>query len=117
MKQLVPILIFFPLLFSTNLTAGTLVDGKWKPEGCGDHPGVPAVDTSNAYTYSSSVHNVVSWQESAKAFNECMVKEANADNALIIKSAKEEQQRSRAILEKINAEAARLGQSAGDDTE
>lgn len=117
MKQLVQILIFFLLLSSTNLNAGTLVDGKWNPDGCGDHPGVPAVDTSNAYAYNSSVHNVVAWQEATKAFNECMVKEANADNALIIKSAKEEQQRSRAILEKINAEAAQLKQSAGEETE
>lgn len=105
----------FTLLFSSFLFAGTLADGQWHPDNCGERPELPEVDTSNAFAYSSSVHTVVEWQTATKAFNECLVKEANSDTASIIKAAKEEQERSRTILEKINTEAAQLNLSTEED--
>lgn len=84
--------------------AGTIANGVWSPAGCGAEPTVPVIDQSSVDAYNLSVKAINGWQQKANAYNGCLIKEANADNALIATTANEEQARFRAAIEKIKTE-------------
>ena len=86
-------------------TAGTITNGAWSPSGCGTEPIVPVIEQSNVDAYNKSVKAINEWQQKANAYNTCLINEANADNALIAKTANEEQSRLRAAIEKIKTDA------------
>ena len=50
----------------------------WTPTECGAEPEKPAVDLSDAAKYRKSVDEVKAYEEQAKAWNTCVMKEANA---------------------------------------
>jgi len=85
-------------------TAGTITNGAWSPSGCGTEPIVPVIEQSNVDAYNKSVKAINEWQQKANTYNTCLINEANADNALIAKTANEEQSRLRAAIEKIKAD-------------
>lgn len=85
--------------------AGTIANGTWAPSGCGTEPTVPVIDASSVDTYNQSVKAINDWQQKATAYNGCLIKEANTDNALIANIANDEQARLRSNMEKIQAEA------------
>ncbi len=85
-------------------TAGTITNGKWSPSGCGTEPVVPVIEQSSVDAYNKSVKAINEWQQKANTYNTCLINEANADNALIAKTANEEQSRLRAAIEKIKTE-------------
>ncbi len=85
-------------------TAGTITNGAWLPSGCGTEPIVPVIEQSNVDAYNKSVKAINEWQQKANAYNTCLINEANADNALIAKTANEEQSRLRAAIEKIKTD-------------
>lgn len=62
---------------------------------------VPVIEQSSVDAFNNSVKVINEWQQKANAYNTCLINEANADNALIAKTAKEEQSRFRAAIEKI----------------
>jgi hypothetical protein len=85
-------------------TAGT-INGTWSPSSaCGTEPEPPAIDQSSVDGYNNSVDAINAWQQKANTYNSCMVNEANADSAIITKSASELQSRFRATVEKIKAD-------------
>jgi hypothetical protein len=85
-------------------TAGTISNGAWSPSGCGTEPAVPVIEQSSVDAYNKSVKAINEWQQKANTYNTCLINEANADNALIAKTANEEQSRLRTAIEKIKTE-------------
>ena len=85
-------------------TAGTITNGTWAPRDCGTEPVVPVIEQSSVDAYNKSVKAINEWQQKANTYNTCLINEANADNALIAKTANEEQSRLRAAIEKIKAD-------------
>lgn len=85
-------------------TAGTITNGTWSPSACGTEPLVPVIDQSSIDAYNRSVKAINEWQQKANSYNTCLINEANADNALIAKTANEEQSRLRTTIEKIKTD-------------
>ncbi|MGZ8184463.1 MAG: hypothetical protein ACXWT1_21170 [Methylobacter sp.] len=94
------------MLTAVSGTAGTIANGTWLPSGCGAEPVVPVIDQSSVDAYNQSVKAINDWQQQATAYNACLIKEANADNALTANSANDEQARLKAAIAKIQAETA-----------
>ncbi|MGZ8903833.1 MAG: hypothetical protein ACXW0H_09805 [Methylobacter sp.] len=86
-------------------TAGTIANGTWSPSGCGTVPAIPIIEQGSVNAYNRSIKAINEWQQKANNYNTCLINEANADNALIAKTANEEQSRLRAAIEKLKAEA------------
>lgn len=85
--------------------AGTLVNGNWAPAGCGVKPEAPAIDAKDVDAYNKSVAAINDWQQQARTYFECLIKEANADNAAIADTANREQAGYREAVEKVGAAA------------
>jgi len=85
--------------------AGTIANGKWTPSNCGNPPETPVIEPSNVEAFNKSVAKVNAWQQQAKTYYECLVKEANTDNAIIADSANAAQAEHRATVEKIGKDA------------
>jgi hypothetical protein len=85
-------------------TAGTITNEVWSPSGCGIEPSAPITEQDSIDAYNKSIKAINDWQQKIQAFNECMIKEANADNALITKTANNQQSRLRAVLDKIKSD-------------
>lgn len=92
------------ILFHASSNAGTLVNGTWSPMGCGERPVAPAVNTASITDYNRSVETINEWQKRAQQYNSCLVDEANADNALIARTANDQQAKFREEIDRINAE-------------
>jgi hypothetical protein len=90
--------------FAAN--AGTFEKGAWSASGCGAMPETPVVDSSSVETFNRSVGKINEWQKQIQTYHDCMIKEANADNAAINRSATSEQSRINEAVEKVNKEAA-----------
>lgn len=86
-----------------SANAGTLVSGNWVPAGCGVKPEAPVVDDKDADAYNKSVAAINDWQQKARTYYECLIKEANADNAVIADTANREQAGFRETVGKIGA--------------
>lgn len=82
-------------------SAGILVNGNWVPAGCGAKPEAPHIDAKDVDAYNKSVAAINGWQQQARTYYECLIKEANADNATIADTANREQAAYRAAVEKI----------------
>jgi hypothetical protein len=84
--------------------AGELKDGIWVSGTCGIRQEAPLINAGTLDSYNASVKAVNEWQLATKVYDDCLVKEANADSALIAKTATEEQDKLKEIINKINAE-------------
>lgn len=93
------------ILFHASSNAGTLVNGSWSPAGCGERPVAPSLSTASIADYNRSVETINEWQKRAQQYNSCLVDEANADNALIAKTANDQQAKFQGEIDRINAEA------------
>jgi len=98
-------LSFCTLLFAGAATAGTLSGGAWQPAGCGGKPDAPVIDDSDVDTFNKSIAAINTWQQKSRDYFECLIKEANTDNAIIAESANQAQAKYREAVEKIGAEA------------
>lgn len=87
------------------VNAGTLANGKWSSASCGNKPEEPTVDQTNVEAFNQSVAKINAWQQQAKVYYACLVKEANADNAVIADTANAAQAEYRATTERIGREA------------
>jgi hypothetical protein len=85
--------------------AGVLGPEGWGPAGCGEFPQTPIVDSSNAEAFNKSIGAINEWQKQLQTYNDCMVKEANADSTAINKGASATQTRINAEIEKVNHDA------------
>ena len=89
----------------SGATAGTLAGGAWTPTGCGEEPIAPTLNISSAETFSESLKWVKLYETKIKTYNDCFIKEANADNQAINDTAKAEQARVNAAFDKYNADS------------
>lgn len=96
--------VMLAVTFAAN--AGTLNNESWSPNGCGAMPEAPAVNSNSVDTINQSIAAVNDWQKLLQAYDECMIREANADTAVIADSAKAQQTQYRGASEKITAEVA-----------
>ena len=94
--------ITFAVMFAAN--AGTLNDGSWSPSGCGAMPEAPNVNSNNVDSLNRSITAVNDWQKQLQTYDECIIREANADTAAISSAANAQQVRYREVSAKINAE-------------
>jgi hypothetical protein len=93
------------LATSSYVHAGTLIDGKWSLAACGNKPETPVINQTNVEAFNQSVAKINTWQQQAKTYYECLIKEANTDNALIADTANAAQAEYRATVERIGGEA------------
>ena len=68
-------------------------------------PPTPIIDSSSAEAFNKSIAAINDWQKQLLAYHDCMVKEANADNAAISQAATTEQKRINEAIEKVNQDA------------
>lgn len=90
---------------SSMTTAGTLGNGTWVPAACGTPPETPVVVDSDVDAFNKSIAAINTWQQKSRDYFECMIKEANADNATIADSANQAQAKYRETVEKVGAQA------------
>lgn len=104
MKSILSATTLIALLAPLSAAAGTLTGSNWAPsEACGVRPEVPVVDDGSIEAYNKSVGAINAWQKKANSYFACLVKEANADNAIIADSANREQEAYRQAVETIGA--------------
>ena len=82
-------------------TAGTISNGTWTANACGIEPELPVIKQDTVETYNQSIKTINEWQKKANDHVNCIINEANADSAIIAKTAKEQQNKFRAAAEKI----------------
>lgn len=75
--------------------------GAWAPTGCGAAPEKPPLNLSDQAAYNKSVDEVNAYEEKAKAWDTCMMKEANAAMVSVSNDAK-------AKMAAINESATRI---------
>jgi len=109
MKPLLLTAALLTLQLADPAQAGTLANGAWTPGACGVKPAPPSIDDSTVEAFNASVAAINDWQQSAKTYFECLIKEANADNAVIAETANQAQADYRKTVETIGtaAEAAK----------
>ena len=84
--------------------AGSISNGVWSPTTCGTQPVTPVVEQNSIEAYNKSIAVINGWQQKANDFMNCVINEANADNALIAKTANEEQAQFRRLIDKVKAD-------------
>ncbi|QWF71674.1 hypothetical protein KEF85_04140 [Methylomonas paludis] len=99
------ILLINLMLISTYplAQAGTLTSTDWTPANCGTKPQSPSIDGHDVSSYNQSVKALNEWQQQARIYYECLVKEANTDNAIIAESANRQQNEYRQNFENITS--------------
>jgi hypothetical protein len=85
--------------------AGTITDGKWTVPSCGQEPAAPDLDLSSKSKYNTSIAAAQLYQQQAKDYDACMLKEANGDVAMINDAFKSEHQRIRDNFDKLQTES------------
>ncbi len=95
---LASLLILHPACLSH---AGTLNKGNWTSSDCGSKPSPPLIDGRNAEVFNQSVAAVNDWQQEARIYYGCLVKEANNDNAAIAKSVNQELDAHKKLVDQI----------------
>lgn len=105
LKMLKRILFLVVMLISplSIVIAGTISNGVWLPSACGAEPSPPVFKQKSIEEYNDSVKLINEWQLKANAYNNCLIKEANIDNALIAKSANEQQSKLRLAFDNIKS--------------
>jgi hypothetical protein len=98
-------LLTLALTIPVSVHAGTLIDGTWSLATCGNKPETPTIDQTHVEAFNQSVAKINAWQQQAKAYYECLVKEANTDAAIIADTANAAQADYRATVERIGREA------------
>lgn len=102
-------IIFF--IFSTitfNVYGGSLNNGQWQTTNCGQKSPVPPFNTHSVDDYNKSLKEVMAWQTKTQEYYSCLsclIKEANADNEAISKSANAAQDDYRNEVIKIQKDA------------
>ena len=97
------IIIFLFGLFSNSVYAGIITNGNWAPSNCGELPSPPVIADQDVKSFNKSMDAIGDWQNKTKNYFECLVKEANADNAIIAESANRAQANNQKVVETLNA--------------
>ena len=111
MKTALGLSIWLMVLWMLPTHAGTLQNKHWTANGCGKPPNAPIISDSDIDAFNLSIAAINDWQQKSKSYFECVVQEANADNALIVETTNNAQTHYRQTLEKLSKDAATIGQS------
>lgn len=99
-------IIFFTFCTITlNAYAGSLSNGQWQTANCGQKSPPPPFNTHSADDYNKSLKEVMAWQTKTQEYYSCLIKEANADNEIISKSANAAQNEFRNQVNKLQKDA------------
>ena len=96
---------FILLLGIAPAEAGTLSDGAWRPAGCGTEPVAPKLDLHSADGYSQSLKWVKLYEDTIKTYDDCVLKEANADSRTISEWINTQQGRVKEAFDSYNADS------------
>lgn len=96
--------LLFSLFYVGTCQAGSLQGGTWQPSNCGTSPEPPTVTANNIDFYNASVKAINEWQQAAKTHDDCTVKEANADSALIVKTVTDQQAKLKEVVNRLDNE-------------
>lgn len=102
--QLLAMSMILSAVLSPLATAGSIANGSWTPVGCGDKPASPVIPDSDVKAFNAAMNQINDWQTKVRAYFECMVKEANADNTIIAESANRQQAEHQKLVESLNAQ-------------
>ena len=105
MRSLIFVVASFAFTTAFTAHAGVIGPEGWSPAGCGAMPQTPSIDSSSADAFNKSIGTINEWQKQLQTYHDCMVKEANADNAAISQAATTEQKRINEAIEKVNQDA------------
>ncbi|HLZ67310.1 MAG TPA: hypothetical protein VKQ29_13845 [Aliidongia sp.] len=93
------------LLLTGGAEAGTFKAGAWVPTGCGAEPTPPAINASGHAAYEASIKDAEAYQRAAKQYDDCYVKEAQADNHVISTAVSDHQHQIQATFDKLSADS------------
>jgi hypothetical protein len=96
------VIISLLMCSTASVTAGVLSKDTWVASGCEKPQDPPFIDASSLDSYNTSITATNEWQKTAKSFDDCIVKQANADGVIITDSVKAEQTKMKDIINKIN---------------
>lgn len=105
MNKLIALTVMIFCLSSFAIHAGNLSNSQWQAANCGLKPTSPQINTKSVDGYNQSIKDVNTWQAKAQEYYNCIVKEANADNAAIAKSANSAQEEFKTEVNRIQKEA------------
>lgn len=74
-------------IIGLNAHAGNLINGQWQPVNCGQGLFPPTINTKGIDDYNQSIRDINAWQTKAQEYYNCVVKEANIDNQIIVTTA------------------------------
>jgi len=97
------IFLFIFCFIANSAVAGNIANGSWVPTNCGEQPSPPVIADQDVKSFNKSMDAISDWQNKTKNFFECLVKEANADNAIIAESANRAQANNQKVVETLNA--------------
>lgn len=103
MKSVRNIAVISMLLAAPVAQSGVINNGVWTPVGCGEKPATPLIADQDAKAFNKSMDTLGEWQNQVKQYFECMVKEANGDNAVIAESANRLQAEHQKAVEAVNS--------------
>lgn len=115
MKRVILLAVPITLAVTFAANAGTLNNGSWSPSGCGTMPEAPNVNSNNVDSLNRSITAVNDWQKRLQTYDQCMIREANADTTAISNAANAQQVRYREASARINAELASGRDKLGSD--
>ena len=95
--------LFLFCFIANSAVAGTIANGTWVPTNCGEQPSPPIIADQDVKSFNKSMYAIGDCQNKTKNFFECLVKEANADNAIIAESANRAQANNQKVVETLNA--------------
>ena len=104
-RTIATMLALMLMLAGSSAQAGALRAGTWVPTGCGAEPVPPAINGSSAGAYQSSIKDANLFEQAVKQYEDCYIKEAQADNHLISSAVSDHQHDMQAKLDKISADA------------
>ena len=104
LKKTICLLMMF-ISQASIVKAGTVTDGVWSPSTCGAKPIIPVIKQATVEDYNKSITVINEWQRKANNFTNCLINEANADNALIAKTANEQQKKFKLTVDNIKSHA------------
>ncbi len=99
------LLILLALLVTDIAQAGTLNKGVWTASGCGEKPNPPLIDDRNADAFNRSAEAINDWQQQAKNYYDCLIKEANSDNEAIVKIVNQELDGHKNLVDRLAAKS------------
>lgn len=104
-RSMTTMMILALALAGGGAEAGVLKAGTWTPTSCGTEPTPPTINGSSRAAYEASVKEAQAYQTTAKQYDDCFFKEAQADNQTIGTALTDHQNVIKGAFDKLQADA------------